>query len=88
MALLKFLFITILVLWLVRMIIRLLLPFLFQKMMHKAQNQMNQQFRQHQQSEQPRPAGGKLHVDFIPPKDKEARAADKAGDFIDFEEIK
>ena len=31
---------------------------------------------------------GKISVDYVPPKDKEARAADKAGEFIDYEEVK
>ncbi|MGV3509858.1 MAG: DUF4834 family protein [Sphingobacteriaceae bacterium] len=85
MGLLKFLFITILVLWLIRMIVRLLLPILFKKMVSKAQEHVNTQYRQ---QEQPRRPTGKISVDYVPPKDKEARAADKAGDFIDFEEVK
>lgn len=89
MALLKFLFITICILWLIKMLVRLLLPLLFQKLVNKAQQQVNNQYR-----EQQRPYNGqnynsgKINIDYIPPKDKEARAADKAGDFIDFEEIK
>lgn len=85
MPLLKFLIITILVLWLLRMVARVLLPFLFKMMVNKAQEQVNRQYRQ--QEPQNRPTG-KIQVDYVPPKDKEARAADKAGDFIDFEEIK
>jgi hypothetical protein len=85
MGLLKFLIITILVLWLIRMIARLLLPLLFKKMVSKAQEHVNAQYRQH---EEPRRPAGKISVDYVPPKDKEARAADKAGDFIDFEELK
>ncbi|WP_242689162.1 DUF4834 family protein [Pedobacter sp. SYSU D00535] len=90
---LKILFITILVLYLLKLIARIVLPMLFQKMVNKAQQQVNQQFRQQgapynqQQYRQQKPTG-QLHVDYVPPKDKEARAADKAGDFIDFEEIK
>lgn len=85
MPLLKFLIITILVLWLIRMIARLLLPLLFKKMVSKVQEQVNNQYRQ---QETPRRPTGKISVDYVPPKDKEARAADKAGDFIDFEELK
>lgn len=88
-ALLKFLLITICVLWLIKMLVRFLLPILFQKMVNKAQEQVHRQSR-------PRPdqgrtynrPTGKINIDYIPPKDKEARAADKAGDFIEFEEIK
>lgn len=85
MALLKFLFITICILWLIKMIVRLLLPILFQKMVNKAQSQVNNQYRRQRNPDKP---VGKISIDYIPPKDKEARAADKAGDFVDFEEIK
>ncbi|MBC8051488.1 MAG: DUF4834 family protein [Sphingobacteriaceae bacterium] len=85
MPLLKFLIISILVIWLIRMIARLLLPVLFRKMVSKVQDQVNNQYRQ---QEAPRRPAGKISVDYVPPKDKEARAADKAGDFIDFEELK
>jgi hypothetical protein len=85
MPLLKFLIITILVLWLLRMVARVLLPFLFKMMVNKAQEQVNRQYRQQEPRNRPT---GKIQVDYVPPKDKEARAADKAGDFIDFEEIK
>jgi len=71
------------------MLVRLLLPFLFQKMVNKAQQQVNNQYRQQRPNSRSsnRPSE-KISIDYIPPKDKEARAADKAGDFIDFEEIK
>lgn len=71
--------------WLIRMLARLLLPMLFKKMVSKVQEQVNNQYRY---QEPPRRPSGKLNVDYVPPKDKEARAADKAGDFIDFEELK
>lgn len=64
----------------------MLLPILFQKMVSKVQDQAYQQSRQ-QQRPTSRPTG-KINIDYIPPKDKEARAADKAGDFIDYEELK
>ena len=85
MTLLKFILITILVLWLIKMLARLLLPLLFKKMVSKVQDQVNNQYRQ---QAAPRRPVGKVSVDYVPPKDKEARAADKAGDFIDFEELK
>jgi len=89
MGLLKFLLITILVLYIIRALIRILLPLLFQKVVNKAQEQVNKQYGgQHQYTYQQQRPTGKLKVDYIPPKEKEARAADKAGDFIDFEEIK
>ncbi|MFA6946466.1 MAG: DUF4834 domain-containing protein, partial [Pedobacter sp.] len=66
MALLKFLFITICILWLIKMIARVLLPIAFQKMMTKAQNQANQRY---QQQHNPTPDGG-IRVEYMPPKEK------------------
>jgi hypothetical protein len=80
MALLKFLFITICVLWLIRMLARIFLPMLFQSMVHKAQNQANQRYQ-----DQTRPEG-RIRVDYIPPKEKNQKN-NKAGDFIEYEEI-
>lgn len=82
MAILKFLFITICILWLIKMIARVLLPIAFQKMMTKAQEQANQRY---QQQHQQRP-DGHVRVDYMPPKDK--NTGDQAGDFVDYEEIK
>ena len=85
MGILKFLIISILIMWLIRMIARLLLPALFRKMVNKAQEHVHTQYRRQQEPQRPT---GKISVDYVPPKDKEARAADKAGDFIDYEEVK
>lgn len=82
MALIKFLFITICILWLLKLVVRLLLPVLFQKMVKKAQNQDNQ----HYQQQQPRP-DGKIRIDFVPPRPKDEKL-NKAGDFVDYEEVK
>lgn len=87
MAVLKFLVISILVMWLMKQIVKLLLPMLFQKVVSKAQENAQSQYQRQQNYQQQKPIG-KISVDFVPPKEKEARAADKAGDFIDFEEIK
>lgn len=86
--LLKFLFITILILWLIKIAVRFLLPYFFQKMVNKAQQQARNQQHYQQYSREPNKGNTKVKIDYIPPKDKEARAADRAGDFIDFEEIK
>ena len=82
MALLKFLFITICILWLLKMVARLLLPVLFQSLVKKAQNQASQ----HYQYQQPR-EDGKIKIDFIPPRPKEEKP-NKAGDFVEYEEVK
>jgi len=82
MAILKFLFITICILWLIKMIARVLLPIAFQKMMTKVQNQANQRYQQqHNQS-----PDGRIRVDYVPPKEK--NHGDNAGDFVEYEEIK
>lgn len=86
-ALLKFLLITIVVMWLIKQVVKLLLPMIFQKVVNKAQQQAGYQSQRQQNYQQQKPVG-KISVDYVPPKDKEARAADKAGDFIDFEELK
>lgn len=83
MALLRFLFIIISVLWLLKMVVRLLLPMLFNSMVNKAQQQSNQRFHQQQQN---RP-DGRIRVDYIPPREKNTQT-DKAGDFVDYEEVK
>jgi hypothetical protein len=94
MGLIKFLLITICILWILRIVFRLLLPYIFQKLVNKVQHQAGQSFQQQyrsqnnsQQQHRNRPDGA-LKVDYVPPKEKEARAADRAGDFVDFEEIK
>ncbi len=84
MGLLKFLVIAICVLWLLRMVARLLLPMLLRKVVKKAQQHANQHY---EQQHRPEPEG-RIRVDYIPPKDTEALAANKAGEFVDYEEIK
>jgi hypothetical protein len=84
---LKILLITIAVLWLLRFAARLLLPVLFQKIVKKAQQQAGQH-QQYQQQQRQRSPEGRIKVDYVPPKDKEAIAADRAGEFVDFEEVK
>ena len=83
MGLLKFLFVTICILWLIRMIVRILLPFFFQKIMTKAQNQANQRYYQQQNRQAP---DGRIRVDYVPPREKSP--GENAGDFVEYEEIK
>ena len=82
MGLLKFLFITICILWLIKMIARVLLPLAFQKIINNAQNQANQRY---QPKEEKRP-DGRIRVDYVPPKDN--NRDDQGGDFVEYEEIK
>ena len=80
MAFIRFLFIAILVLYIVRSIARLLLPMLFQSVVNKAQEGQQQQYRSQKAPE------GKVKVDYIP--EKKSSIPDSEGDFIDYEELK
>ena len=82
MLLLKILFITICVLWLLKMVVRVLLPMFFQKLMTKAQNQTNQRYQQQNQNS----PDGRIRVEYMPPKEKSR--GDNSGDFVDYEEVK
>ncbi|MBO9674957.1 MAG: DUF4834 family protein [Sphingobacteriaceae bacterium] len=82
MALLRFIFIAILVLWLIRMLIRLILPMLFNNLASKMQSQATGQ----QQQRRPRPEGS-ISIDYMPPRPDQSKT-DKLGDFVDYEEIK
>lgn len=92
MGLLKFLFIAITILWLVRLVVRLLLPWamrkLAQKVMRNTQGQYpygngdNRSSRQQQQPE------GEIRIDYVPPQQKNKQGAKTAGEFVEFEEVK
>ena len=79
MIFLRFLLISILVLYIIRSVIRLVLPMLFQNFVNKAQQQNQQQYRQNTPE-------GKVKVDYIPK--TKSSVPDSEGDFIDYEEIK
>jgi len=83
MGLIKFIFIAILVLWIIRMLIRLILPMLFNNLASKMQSQAggNQQ-----QQRRTKPEGS-ISIDYMPPKPNQGKT-DKLGDFVDYEEIK
>jgi hypothetical protein len=81
MELIRFLFITILILYIIRSLAKLLLPMLFQSVVNKAQQQQGQQ-----QYRSQKPPEGKVKVDYIP--EKKNSIPDSEGDFIDYEEIK
>ena len=78
----RFLLISILVLYIIRSLVRILLPMLFQSLVNKAQQQGQQQ----QQYRRPRQPDGKVKVDYIP--DNKQQLPDSARDFVDFVEIK
>ena len=80
MEFIRFLFIAILVLYIIRALARLVFPMLFQHVVNKAQQQGQQQYRSQT------PPAGKIKIDHIP--EKKNSIPDSEGDFIDYEEIK
>lgn len=84
MILIRFLIISVCVLYIIRSLARIFLPMLFQSMVNKAQQQTRQQYQQQQSSNRP---DGKIKVDYIPPA-KKSSVPDNEGDFIDYEEVK
>ncbi|MBC6110591.1 DUF4834 family protein [Pedobacter fastidiosus] len=83
MPLIKFIFITILVLWLLRLLIRLILPMLFNNLASKMQQQATGQQQQQRRSK----PEGSISIDYMPPKPDQGKT-DKLGDFVDYEEVK
>jgi len=80
--LVKFIFIVILVLWIIRMLIRLVLPMLFGNLASKMQQQATGQGQQQRKSK----PDGSISIDYTPP--KQTGKTDKLGDFVDYEEVK
>jgi len=90
MGLLKFLFIAITVLWLIRIVFRLLFPWIMRKVAQKVMGNARQQY-QHPnapyRNAHGRQPDGKIRIDYVPPQ-KQTKGARKAGEFVEFEEIK
>ena len=84
MLLIRFLIISICVLYILKSIVRMILPALFQGFVNKAQQQQNTQQRQYTGQRNP---NGKIKVDYMPP-GKKANIPDSEGDFVEYEEIK
>lgn len=82
MGVIKFILITLLVLYLMRIIIRLIFPVVLKNMFSKVQQQAQNQGRQNNS----RPEGS-ISIDYMPPQPKGGRT-DKLGDFVDYEEVK
>jgi len=82
MQFLKFIFIAILVLWVIRLLVRLLLPMLFNNLASKMQQQAAGQ----QQQRKSKPEGS-ISIDYMPPRPDQSKT-DKLGDFVDYEEVK
>ncbi len=85
MGLIKFIFITIMVLWLIRLLLRLIFPLVLKSMFSKMQQTASDP-RQQQQQRKKSPEGS-ISIDYMPPQPKQGNA-DKLGDFVDYEEVK
>ena len=83
MLLIKFLFITVIILWIIRVIIRILFPVMLKNMF----GTMQQQAANAGQQQRPSKPEGSISIDYMPKKEKKGNA-DKLGDFVDYEEIK
>jgi hypothetical protein len=80
--LIRFLLISICVLYIIRSLVRYLIPVLFQSVVNKAQQQAQQQYTRQQK----RPEGA-VKVDYIP-EGKRSTVPDSEGEFVDYEEVK
>ena len=81
MILIRFLLISIFILYLVRTVLRLLLPMFFQSVVNKAQ----QQYQQNNTRQDP--PTGRIKVDYIP-EGKKSSVPDTEGEFVEYEEVK
>ncbi|GAA3992307.1 DUF4834 family protein [Mucilaginibacter dorajii] len=86
MLLIRFLIISICVLYIIRSLMRYLIPALFQSVINKAQQQAQQQQNNYQR-QQNRPDGA-VKVDYIPEGSKKGKLPDTEGEFVDYEEVK
>lgn len=84
--LIRFLFISIAILYIIRAIIRWMLPMLFQSVVNKAQQQHQQQ-QANYSSNQKQPTG-RIKVDYVPEDRKKGKFPDSEGEFVDYEEVK
>ncbi|MDR6942820.1 DUF4834 domain-containing protein [Mucilaginibacter pocheonensis] len=80
MLLIRFLLISICILYIIRSLVRYLLPVLFESVVNKAQQQQYQQ-------QQPKRPEGAIKVDYIP-QGKKSTVPDSEGEFVDYEEVK
>jgi len=95
-ALLKFLFFSILILWIIRLLAARLLPWILRRFAKKMQEQAFKEFhaqgkRPHQANphQQQKQSEGKISIEYIAPQpNNNSNRANKAGEFVDFEDIK
>ena len=82
MVLLKFIIITIIVLWVIRLLFRAIFPVMLKKAFG-----MEGQSSSYQQSNKSSRPEGSISIDYMPKKEKKGNI-DKLGDFVDYEEVK
>ncbi|WP_374949678.1 DUF4834 family protein [Mucilaginibacter sp.] len=83
MILIRFLIISICILYILRALVRIFLPMFFSSVVNKAQEQAR-----HQQNYQQQPRqDGRVRVDHVPA-GKKGTVPDSEGEFVDYEEIK
>ena len=87
MGFLKFIMITILILWLIKIIFRLVFPMILKNIFGKMQQQANGGAYTRPADAQPKKPEGAISIDYMPPQPKPGNA-DKLGDFVDYEEVK
>ena len=83
MGLIRFIFITIFILWTLRLVLRLVFPMVLKSLFGNMQQSGGQQ-RSQQSRQKPE---GSITIDYMPPQQKKGNA-DKLGDFVDYEEVK
>ncbi|WP_214229500.1 DUF4834 family protein [Pedobacter sp. B4-66] len=86
MGLIKFILITVLVLYIIRVILRLIFPVVLRSMFSKVQQQAANQSRQQNNQQYSKPVGD-ISIEYVPPVEKKGNP-DKLGDFVDYEEVK
>lgn len=84
MGVIKFILITLLILYIIRIILRLVFPAVLRSMFAKVQQQAQNQ---HKQQQQNKPEGS-ISIDYMPPPAPKTGNSDKLGDFVDYEEVK
>jgi hypothetical protein len=86
MILIRFLIISICILYIIRSLVRWFLPSILQSVINKAAQQQQGHQQNYQQQQQRKPEGS-IKIDHIP-QNKKSSVPDSEGDFVDYEEIK
>lgn len=82
MGIIKFILITLLIFYILKIILRLVFPMVLRSLFSKVQQQAGNQGKQHRTKPE-----GSISIDYMPPSPKTGKT-DKLGDFVDYEELK